>query len=85
MVRIYVALLSKTEQPKPVLSCQKLKTLFFGSNILVFKFSPETAMFAKENVESKRLGFFSPVEIHFYLLPPEKDPPSHPACYDILC
>lgn len=58
MVRIYVALLSKTEQPKPVLSCQKLKTLFFGSNILVFKFSPKNAMFTMENVESKLLGFF---------------------------
>lgn len=53
MVRIYVALLSKTEQPKPVLSCQKLKTLFFGSKFLVFKFSAENAMFAMENVESK--------------------------------
>lgn len=59
-VRIYVALLSKIEQPKPVLSCQKLKTLFFGSNILVFKFSLENAMFAMENVESKLL-FFSPL------------------------
>lgn len=58
MVRIYVALLSKTEQHKPVLSCQKLKTLFFGLNI--FKFPHENAMFDMRNIEIKLFGFFSP-------------------------
>lgn len=84
-VRIYVALLSKIEQPKPVLSCQKLKTLFFGLNILVFKFSLENAMFTMENVESKLL-FFSPLlKSTFTSSLLKRTPPFHPGCYDILC
>lgn len=74
MVRIYVALLSKTEQPKPVLSCQHSKTLYFGSSILVFRFSPENAMLAMENVDRKLAFFFSPVVIHSSPLPPEGAP-----------
>lgn len=83
MVRIYVALLSKTEQPKPVLSCQHSKTLYFGSSILVFRFSPENAMLAMENVDRK-LAFFFPPCCNPLFPPPSRRGPLPTSCTELF-
>lgn len=66
MVRIYVALLSKNEQPKPVLRFQKLKTLFFflleyfGIQIFSWKCHIRYGECRKQDFGF----FFAPIEIH---------------------